>query len=43
MKSPIVKFLKSKNFIWGGDWNKKYVDYHHFHLDMPEYLIDKYS
>ncbi len=27
---PIVQYMKEHGFVWGGDWDKAYKDYHHF-------------
>jgi hypothetical protein len=30
---PLVKFMREKNMIWGGDWKGNVVDYQHFGED----------
>lgn len=39
---PIVLFMKQRGFIWGGDWNKPYVDYQHFEKPLPNELQERY-
>lgn len=41
--SFIVKFLKERGFIWGGDWEKPYLDYMHFHKEPSLGLKEKYE
>lgn len=40
---PIVVFMKDRGFIWGGDWDKPYLDYQHFHKEPSVELLAKYS
>ncbi|MAQ77016.1 peptidase M15 [Candidatus Campbellbacteria bacterium] len=39
----IVKFMKSRGYTWGGDWEKPYLDYMHFHKELPEEYLEKYQ
>lgn len=39
---PVVKFFKERGFIWGGDWDKPYRDYQHFHKELSQEWMDKY-
>ncbi len=40
---PIVIFMKERGFVWGGDWEKPYVDYQHFEKSLPEDIKEKYQ
>lgn len=42
-KHPIVVFMKNRGYIWGGDWDKPYLDYQHFHKEPSVELLAKYS
>ena len=39
---PVVVFMKEQGFVWGGDWDKPYRDYQHFHKELPAELEEKY-
>jgi hypothetical protein len=39
---PIVQFMQARGFIWGGDWEKSYDDYHHFHKGLSPDMLEKY-
>jgi len=40
---PITIFMKQRGFVWGGDWNKPYLDYQHFHKDPSTDFLEKYK
>lgn len=40
--SPVVRYMKERGFVWGGDWDKPYKDYHHFEKELPEKEVQRY-
>ncbi|MCI5051470.1 MAG: M15 family metallopeptidase [Candidatus Pacebacteria bacterium] len=40
---PITQFMKKRGYIWGGDWDKSYLDYQHFHKEPDLKFLSEYE